>query len=102
MSGFDGSELPSAPSRRYTCVHCGARGRRSNSLEQRMRMPVCPACERTGRCGWTEDLDGNWGTSCGETFTFTDGGPRENRAKFCQYCGGLLTPKNFSPSTHHP
>ena len=41
-------------------------------------------------CQWSEDLDGNWDTACGETFTFTDGGPKENKAHWCQYCGGEL------------
>jgi hypothetical protein len=41
-------------------------------------------------CQWSEDSDGNWDTACGETFTFTDGGPKENRARWCPYCGGEL------------
>jgi ribosomal protein S27AE len=43
-------------------------------------------------CAWTlEDEDGRaYQTSCGEMFEFTDGGPVENKAKFCQYCGKAL------------
>ncbi len=41
-------------------------------------------------CAWTEDGDGVWQTACGEAFVFTDGGPAENRARFCPYCGRPL------------
>ena len=41
-------------------------------------------------CTWTENDDGAWETDCGETFEFTDGGPAENGAKFCQYCGKAI------------
>ena len=45
-------------------------------------------------CKWKEDEDGNWETGCGEIFTFTDGGPQENRQKHCGYCGGKLSLHN--------
>ena len=38
-------------------------------------------------CTWTEDEGGNWWTACGEGHVFIDGGPAENKARFCQYCG---------------
>ena len=38
-------------------------------------------------CDWTEDEDGNWASACGETWCFTEGGPKENRVKFCHGCG---------------
>lgn len=41
-------------------------------------------------CQWTEDLDGKWDTACGEMFAFAHGGPKENKARWCQYCGGEL------------
>jgi hypothetical protein len=44
------------------------------------------------RCRWSQDE--NWGddldlweTDCGEAFQFMDGGPAENRIRFCCYCG---------------
>jgi hypothetical protein len=37
------------------------------------------------------DDDGVWYTGCGHAWQFEDGGPKENSAKFCQYCGGRLT-----------
>lgn len=41
-------------------------------------------------CQWSEDLDGNWDTACGNKFAYADGGPTENKALWCQYCGGEL------------
>ena len=41
-------------------------------------------------CPWQEDRDGNWETGCGNIFAFTEGGPTENRMKFCPYCGRRL------------
>lgn len=42
------------------------------------------------RCVWTEDEDGVWHTACGEAFQWQTCGPRENGARFCCYCGGML------------
>jgi hypothetical protein len=42
---------------------------------------------RDGTCDWAENQDGAYETSCGETFEFTDGGPKENKFKHCPYCG---------------
>lgn len=44
--------------------------------------------ERT--CEWRSDADEVWHTECGHAFVFTEGGPEENSAEFCQYCGGKL------------
>lgn len=40
-------------------------------------------------CEWHKDCDDTdeWESSCGETWVFLDGGPEENRVKFCQGCG---------------
>ncbi len=39
-------------------------------------------------CRWKEDeFDGAWDTDCGNRFEFNAGGPKENRAQFCIYCG---------------
>lgn len=43
-------------------------------------------------CVWMQDSDGPWNTSCGHVFEFTDGGPHQNDAAWCQYCGGKLLP----------
>lgn len=41
-------------------------------------------------CLWTINLDGFWSTQCGNAFEFNDGGPSDNGAKFCPYCGGEI------------
>jgi len=38
-------------------------------------------------CEWQEDEDGAWDTGCGETWQFDDGGPIENRIRYCHRCG---------------
>ncbi|BBE09579.1 Uncharacterized protein MCB1EB_1418 [Mycoavidus cysteinexigens] len=40
-------------------------------------------------CEWQrEDNERNtWRSSCGELWSFVEGGPIENRVVFCQYCG---------------
>jgi hypothetical protein len=39
------------------------------------------------QCRWTEDDDGYWHSACGQIHGFTEGGPKENRHRFCSYCG---------------
>jgi len=41
-------------------------------------------------CAWTEDVDGNYDTDCGQMFCFIEGGPSENKMRFCCYCGLVL------------
>lgn len=39
-------------------------------------------------CSWAYDEnDHYWSSSCGEGWSFNDGGPVENKVKFCQGCG---------------
>ena len=39
-------------------------------------------------CDWREDEDdGNWWTTCQQTFEFFDGTPEDNSFRFCPYCG---------------
>jgi hypothetical protein len=47
-----------------------------------------------GTCEWREEDDdgGPWNTDCGQMFTFTDDGPKENGFKYCCYCGRRLDP----------
>lgn len=43
------------------------------------------------QCLWTHDeCHDAWDTACGEKWQFNDGGPRENGARFCMYCGGEI------------
>ena len=48
-------------------------------------------------CTWTENVDGNWETSCGEIFVLEDGTPSENSMKYCCYCGASLKEKLYAP-----
>lgn len=50
-----------------------------------------------GNCTWTEDVDGNWETTCGEIFVLEDGTPSENSMKYCCYCGASLKEKLYAP-----
>jgi hypothetical protein len=42
-------------------------------------------------CMWSlDDNDmGIWRSSCGELWSFIDGGPSENRVSYCHHCGGV-------------
>lgn len=41
-------------------------------------------------CAWNENEAGAWETECGNLFEFVDGGPSNNGAIFCQYCGSKI------------
>lgn len=43
-------------------------------------------------CTWTLDDEesGTWASSCGELWSFIDGGPDENRVSYCHHCGGKV------------
>ena len=73
---------------------------RINKLSGRPETPEgrpAPAANTEGLpcCTWFEDADdySAWETSCGNMFQFTDGGPAENHAKFCMYCGKPIESK---------
>ena len=38
-------------------------------------------------CYWVQDSDGLYNTDCGNVFEFNEGTLRENRARFCTFCG---------------
>jgi len=48
-------------------------------------------------CLWqrNDGFDGeeHWDTACGNLYEFAEGGPVENKQKFCGYCGGRITLK---------
>ncbi|AXH43553.1 hypothetical protein HOV55_gp35 [Erwinia phage vB_EhrS_59] len=47
--------------------------------------PSAPDCE------WTfDESQYSWHSACGEDYVFTNGGPVENRVRFCQGCGGTV------------
>jgi hypothetical protein len=45
-------------------------------------------------CEWMQDPDFELGdtyhSSCGELWSFVDGGPTENRVSYCHHCGGRV------------
>ena len=47
--------------------------------------PAAPATEE--KCKWKENEDGWWETECDHAWEFNDGGPKENKAIYCPYCG---------------
>jgi len=40
-------------------------------------------------CTWSldDEDEGTWASSCGELWLFNEGGPKENRVKYCHHCG---------------
>ena len=47
-------------------------------------------------CTWTEqddkDMPGTYESSCGEMWSFIEGGLKENRVTYCHHCGGKVVP----------
>jgi len=54
-------------------------------------------------CTWTEqddkDMPGTYESSCGEMWSFTDGGVKENRVTYCHHCGGKVVPASPQEQT---
>jgi hypothetical protein len=47
--------------------------------------------DRRKPCCWTQDdCTCSWDTNCGEKHQFIEGDPRENRYRYCPYCGRPL------------
>lgn len=46
-------------------------------------------------CAWNENEDGVWETSCGDLFEFIESGPKDNKMKFCCYCGKKLVERKL-------
>lgn len=63
----------------------------------RVRAAVVAAIEQLTKdaaCTWTQDPDfemgDTWDSSCGEKWSFVDGGPEQNRVRYCHACGGKV------------
>lgn len=56
--------------------------------------PSAAVDKRVGRqCLWERENDPDmswWNTSCGQAWSFTTDGPKENGMNFCHYCGKPL------------
>ncbi len=51
--------------------------------------------KNTETCEWCDDYDGVWQTTCGNAWQFNNGGPINNKMKFCPYCGKSLIEKRI-------
>jgi hypothetical protein len=41
-------------------------------------------------CSWSIDAEGTWSGTCGAEWCFNDGGPDDNKMRFCPECGKPL------------
>ena len=61
------------------------------------------AASERGTCTWTEqddkDMPGTYESSCGEIWSFIDGGVKENRVTYCHHCGGKVVPASPQEQT---
>jgi hypothetical protein len=58
------------------------------------RVALAPAPKPEPVCEWRLDEDtDSYDTSCGEKWCFIDGDLRQNRVKFCAYCGRRVESK---------
>lgn len=61
------------------------------------------AASERGTCTWTEqddkDMPCTYESSCGEMWSFTDGGIKENRVTYCHHCGGKVVPASPQEQT---
>jgi len=46
-------------------------------------------------CTWTEDVDGYYEASCGESWDLIDGDVKYNHYRFCPGCGGEIIEKKY-------
>jgi hypothetical protein len=50
----------------------------------------------TDKCLWADNESGVWDTDCGEAFFFENGGPIDNKLRFCGFCGKALKERQVS------
>jgi hypothetical protein len=72
------------------CSKCGIKitGTKEEYFELKIR-----ADERRklrGACEWKGNEENNYETSCGELYCIISGTPKENKMKYCCYCGKIL------------
>ena len=95
MTNFEklraGVELPEADVRIY-------RGFATHSTKQLLAYGAAHrlAGQQRGTCTWTEqddkDMPSTYESSCGEMWSFIEGGLKENRVTYCHHCGGKVVP----------
>lgn len=66
-------------------------GGNTNPIDTLSASQAAPA--KAESCTWSlsDEESGTWASSCGELWSFIDGGPQENRVSFCHHCGGKVT-----------
>lgn len=70
-----------------------------DDMRAAMRSALAAAGNSQGldTCKWTHDEpEYSWDSACGEKWSFIDGGPEDNRVRFCQGCGKSV---ELAPST---
>ena len=93
-----GVEVPEADVRIY-------RGFATHSTKQLLAYGAAQRLAGRERetCTWTEqddkDMPGTYTSSCGEIWSFIDGGVKENRVTYCHHCGGKVVPASPQEQT---
>jgi len=93
-----GVEVPEADVRIY-------RGFATHSTKQLLAYGAAHrlAGQQRETCTWTEqdnkDMPGTYESSCGEMWSFIDGGVKENRVTYCHHCGGKVVPASPQEQT---
>ena len=93
-----GVEVPEADVRIY-------RGFATHSTKQLLAYGAAQrlAGQQRESCTWTEqddkDMPSTYESSCGEMWSFIDGGVKENRVTYCHHCGGKVVPASPQEQT---
>ena len=93
-----GVEMPEADVRIY-------RGFATHSTKQLLAYGAAQrlAGQQRETCTWTEqddkDMPGTYESSCGEMWSFIEGGLKENRVTYCHHCGGKVVPASPQEQT---
>jgi hypothetical protein len=66
---------------------------RKPSDPMRQQQPKPEPREET--CLWTSDEDGIWTASCKQDWLFEEGSPRDNKMRFCHFCGRPLRQRSY-------
>jgi hypothetical protein len=72
-----------------------AKHRVSHEASPTARRGTMPFGDET--CTWQEDENNAWETSCGNIFEFFNDGPKQNKFKFCPYCGRPISSRRYKP-----
>ena len=71
-------------------ILAGELAKANHAREVLSRAQAAPAVGAPDACVWTPDTDYETDihySACGEAWSFIEGGPKENKVRFCQGCG---------------